>query len=95
MDTYHLRDFLSLKLISSRFVQVVIKNSSASVLVRVTKWMEEHLDELLTTRPAVFLAMAIIDRIEDLIATDGSWSMMLEDVCSLMLTEKVGHLMFF
>ena len=76
-------------------MQVVIKNSSASVLLRVTKWMEEHLEELLTTRPAVFLAMAVIDRIEDLIANDGSWRMMLEDVCGLMLTEKVAHLIFF
>ena len=74
---------------------MVIENSSASFLIRVTKWMEEHLDELLTTRPAVFMAMAVIDRIEDLIATDGSWRLMLEDICGLMLTEKVGHLMFF
>lgn len=76
-------------------MQVVIKNSSASVLLRVTKWMEEHLDELLTARPAVFLAMAVIDKIEDLMATDGSWRMMLEDVFCLMLTEKVCHLRFF
>ena len=75
-------------------MQVVIKNCSTSVLIRVTKWMEENLEELLNTRPAVFMAMAVIDRMEELITTDGSWRMMLEDVCSLMLTEKVAHKLF-
>ena len=72
-------------------MQVVIKNCSTSVLIRVSKWMEENLEELLNTRPAVFMAMAVIDRMEELITTDGSWRMMLEDVCGLMLTEKVAH----
>ena len=75
-------------------MQVVIKNCSTSVLIRVTKWMEENLEELLTTRPAVFMAMAVIDRMEALITTDGSWRMMLEDVCVLMLSEKVQHYFF-
>ena len=56
--------------------------------------MEEHLDELLVDRPAVFMSMAVIDRMEDLIAADGSWCMMLEDVCDLMLTERVGQIIF-
>ena len=73
-------------------MQVVIKNCSTSVLIRVTKWMEENLEELLTTRSAVFMAMAVIERMEELITTDGSWRMMLEDVCGLMLTEKVAHI---
>ena len=56
--------------------------------------MEEHLDDLLMERPAVFMTMGVIDRMEDLIAADGSWSMMLEDVCGLMLTERVGQIIF-
>ena len=56
--------------------------------------MEEHLDDLLMERPAVFMTMGVIDRMEDLIAADGSWRMMLEDVCALMLTERVGQIIF-
>lgn len=56
--------------------------------------MEEHLDELLVDWPAVFMSMAVIDRMEDLIATDGSWRMMMEDVCGLMLTERVSQIIF-
>ena len=63
-------------------------------MIRVTKWMEEHLDELLVDRPAVFMTMAVIDRMEDLIAADGSWRMMLEDVYGLMLTERVSQIIF-
>ena len=53
--------------------------------------MEEYLDELLTTRPAVFMAVSVIDRIEELITNDGSWTVMLENVCGLMLTERVSQ----
>ena len=56
--------------------------------------MEEHLDELLMERPAVYMTMGVIDRMEDLITADGSWRMMLEDMCGLMLTERVGQIIF-
>ena len=40
------------------------------------------------------MTMGVIDRMEDLIAADGSWRMMLEDVCALMLSERVGQIIF-
>ena len=56
--------------------------------------MEGQLVELLTARPSVFMAMAVIDRVAELISTDGSWRIMLEDVCGLSLTEKVNDRSF-
>ena len=68
-----------------RLVQAVLKDGSRGVLIRVTKWVAENMEEVVATKPAVYVAVALVDQLAMLMKVEESWRVILESIVTTLL----------
>ena len=86
-DKSHVYLFLHLV----RFVQEVLKDCPQSVFIRIVKWIEDNMEDVIEIKPSVFVALGVIDQIVTSCNEDESWSILLESLIrSLLKINKVS-----
>ena len=74
-----------------RFVQEVLKDCPQSVFIRIVKWIEDNMEDVIEIKPSVFVALGVIDQIVTSCNEDESWSILLESLIrSLLKINKVS-----
>ena len=68
-----------------RLVQAVLKDGSRGVLIRVTKWVAENMEGVVATKPAVYVAVALVDQLAMLMKSEESWRVILESIVTTLL----------
>jgi hypothetical protein len=65
----------------------VLKLSSMGCVVRVAMWLELHMELVVRSRPAVFTALAVVDRlVRKVEAGEKDWAVVLERLAAALLT---------
>ena len=59
-------------------MQATLKDTQPNTLVRVARWLEENKKAVIVTKPAVFVALAVVQQIVARLGEEGSWTSMLE-----------------
>ena len=76
-----------------RLVQAVLKDGSRGVLIRVTKWVAENMEGVVATKPAVYVAVALVDQLAMLMKSEESWRVILESIVTTLLEgDKVRNI---
>ena len=63
----------------------MLKDGSRGVLIRVTKWVAEHMEGVVATKPAVYVAVALVDQLAMLMKGEESWRAILESIVTTLL----------
>ena len=66
-------------------MQAVLKDGSRGVLIRVTKWVAENMEGVVATKPAVYVAVALVDQLAMLMKSEESWRVILESIVTTLL----------
>ena len=66
-------------------MQAVLKDGSRGVLIRVTKWVAENMEGVVATKPAVYVAVALVDQLAMLMKVEESWRVILESIVTTLL----------
>ena len=56
----------------------MLKDTQPNTLVRVARWVVENKKVVIVTKPAVFVALAVLEQIVERLAEEGSWANQLE-----------------
>ena len=56
----------------------MLKDTQPNTLVRVARWVEENKKAVIVTKPAVFVALAVVQQIVARLGEEGSWTSKLE-----------------
>ena len=63
----------------------MLKDGSRGVLIRVTKWVAENMEGVVATKPAVYVAVALVDQLAMLMKGEESWRAILESIVTTLL----------
>ena len=63
----------------------MLKDGSRGVLIRVTKWVAENMEGVVATKPAVYVAVALVDQLAMLMKSEESWRVILESIVTTLL----------
>ena len=63
----------------------MLKEGSRGVLIRVTKWVAENMEGVVATKPAVYVAVALVDQLAMLMKGEESWRVILESIVTTLL----------
>ena len=63
----------------------MLKDGSRGVLIRVTKWVAENMEGVVATKPAVYMAVALVDQLAILMKSEESWRVILESIVTTLL----------
>ena len=62
----------------SRLVQAMLKDSQPTTVVRVARWVVKNVKAVIVTKPAVYVAGAVLEQIIERLGEEGSWTSLLE-----------------
>ena len=63
----------------------MLKDGSRGVLIRVTRWVAENMEGVVATKPAVYVAVALVDQLAMLMKSEESWRVILESIVTTLL----------
>ena len=66
-------------------VQAMLKDTQPNTLVRVARWIEENLKGVIVTKPAVYVAIGVMEQIVDRLGEEGSWTSLLDRLVKTFL----------
>merc|ERR1719186_1621934 len=62
----------------SRLVQAMLQDTQPNTLVRVAKWIDENKKGVIVTKPAVFMAIAVVEQVVQRLGEEGIWTCLLD-----------------
>merc|ERR1719402_11294 len=71
----------------SRLVQAVLQNCSMSSVVRVAHWLEICMQEVVSSGPATFTAIAVLDRVMERSKSEKEWLVILDRLATALLVD--------
>jgi len=69
----------------SRLVQAVLQNCSMSSVVRVAHWLEICMQEVVSSGPATFTAIAVLDRVMERSKSEKEWLVILDRIATALI----------
>jgi len=69
----------------SRLIQAVLRKCGMSSVVRVARWLEMCMQQVVENGPATFAAIAVLDRVLEKAKSDKTWLVMLDRVATALL----------
>merc|ERR1712096_577936 len=71
----------------SRLVQAMLLDTQPNTLVRVSKWIEENKKVVIVTKPAVFVAIAVMEQLVQRLGEEGIWTSLLDRLIRAFLDQ--------
>merc|ERR1719508_236231 len=71
----------------SRLVQAMLQDTQPNTLVRVAKWIDENKKGVIVTKPAVFVAIAVVEQLVERLGEEGIWASLLSRLIRAFLDE--------
>ena len=76
-------------------VQAVVRAGTMASVVRAARWVELHMDEVVTSSPGVFTALSVVDRLVAAAGGAPEWSVVLDQLAaSLLDTDATGRWLY-
>jgi len=69
----------------SRLVQAVLQNCSMSSVVRVSHWLQMCMQEVVSSGPATFTAICVLDRVMESSKAEKEWLVILDRIAAALL----------
>jgi len=70
-----------------RLVQAMLQDTQPNTLVRVAKWVDENKKGVIVTKPAVFVAIAVVEQLVERLGEEGIWASLLNRLIRAFLDE--------
>ena len=71
----------------SRLVQAMLQDTQPNTLVRVAKWIDENKKGVIVTKPAVFVAIAVVEQLIQRLGEEGIWTSLLDRLIRAFLDQ--------
>ena len=79
----------------TRVVQAVVRAGTMASVVRAARWLELHMDEVVTSSPGVFTALSVVERLVAAAGGAPEWSVVLDQLAaSLLHTDATGRWLY-
>merc|ERR1712025_559004 len=74
-----------LEVVKAILVQAVLQNCSMSSVVRVAHWLEMCIQEVVSSGPATFIAIGVLDRVMESSKAEKEWLVILDRLATALL----------